>query len=255
MGVVLVTGGAGYIGSHAVKALRDAGSAVVVLDSLVAGHRDAIVGVPFVQADIADRDEVRKVIREYHVTAVIHFAAFLSVRESVSVPNLYYRNNVIKTLDLLDTLVEESIEHFVFSSSAAVYGNPDAVLIDEDHRTVPVNAYGETKLAIERALLHYGTAYGLRSVSLRYFNAAGADVSGTIGEDHDPEVHLIPRALAAAGGGTLEIFGGDYPTRDGTCERDYVHVSDLADAHVLALRRIADLQGSSTYNLGNGQGY
>jgi len=255
MGVVLVTGGAGYIGSHAVKALTDAGSEVVVLDSLVAGHRDAIMGIPFVQADIADTNEVRKTIREYQVTAVIHFAAFLSVRESVSVPNLYYRNNVIKTLDLLDTLVEESIEDFVFSSSAAVYGNPDAVLIDEDHRTAPVNAYGETKLAIERALPHYRTAYGLRSVSLRYFNAAGADASGTIGEDHNPEVHLIPRALAAAGDGTLEIFGGDYPTRDGTCERDYVHVSDLADAHVLALRRVANFQGSSTYNLGNGQGY
>ena len=255
MGVVLVTGGAGYIGSHAVKALTDAGSEVVVLDSLVAGHRNAIIGVPFVQADIADTNEVRKTIREYHVTAVIHFAAFLSVRESVSVPNLYYRNNVIKTLDLLDALVEESIESFVFSSSAAVYGNPDTVLIDEGHRTVPVNAYGETKLAIERALLHYGTAYGLRSVSLRYFNAAGADASGTIGEDHNPEVHLIPRALAAAGDGMLEIFGGDYPTRDGTCERDYVHVSDLADAHVLALRRVANLQGCSTYNLGNGQGY
>jgi len=255
MGVVLVTGGAGYIGSHAVKALTDAGSEVVVLDSLVAGHRDAIIGVPFVQADIADTNEVRKTIREYHVTAVIHFAAFLSVRESVSVPNLYYRNNVIKTLDLLDALVEESIEDFVFSSSAAVYGNPDSVLVDEDHRTAPVNAYGETKLAIERALPHYGTAYGLRSVSLRYFNAAGADASGTIGEDHNPEVHLIPLALAAAGDGTLEIFGGDYPTRDGTCERDYVHVSDLADAHVLALRRVANLQGGSTYNLGNGQGY
>lgn len=255
MGVVLVTGGAGYIGSHAVKALTDAGSEVVVLDNLVAGHRDAIMGVPFVQADIADTNEVRKAIREYHVTAVIHFAAFLSVRESVSVPNLYYRNNVIKTLDLLDILVEESIEDFVFSSSAAVYGNPDTVLIDEDHRTAPVNAYGETKLAIERALPHYRTAYGLRSVSLRYFNAAGADASGTIGEDHSPEVHLIPRALAAAGDGTLEIFGGDYPTRDGTCERDYVHVSDLADAHVLALRRVANLQGGSTYNLGNGQGY
>jgi len=255
MGVVLVTGGAGYIGSHAVKALIDAGSEVVVLDSLVAGHRGAIVGVPFVQADIADRNEVRKTIREYRVTAVVHFAAFLSVRESVSVPDLYYRNNVIKTLYLLDTLVEESIEHFVFSSSAAVYGNPNAVLIDENHRTAPVNAYGETKLAIERALLHYGTAYDLRSVSLRYFNAAGADASGTIGEDHNPEVHLIPKALAAVEGGTLEIFGGDYPTRDGTCERDYVHVSDLADAHVLALRRVADLQGGSTYNLGNGQGY
>ena len=255
MGVVLVTGGAGYIGSHAVKALTDAGSEVVVLDSLVAGHRDANMGIPFVQADIADTNEVRKTIREYQVTAVIHFAAFLSVRESVSVPNLYYRNNVIKTLDLLDALVEESIEDFVFSSSAAVYGNPDSVLVDEDHRTAPVNAYGETKLAIERALPHYGTAYGLRSVSLRYFNAAGADASGTIGEDHNPEVHLIPLALAAAGDGTLEIFGGDYPTRDGTCERDYVHVSDLADAHVLALRRVANLQGVSTYNLGNGQGY
>ena len=256
MGAVLVTGGAGYIGSHAVKALADAGLDVVVLDSLVAGHRDAVPGVPFVEADIADVDVVRETIRRHQVTAVMHFAALLSVGESVIAPARYYRNNVRNALALLDALIEESVTRVVFSSTAAVYGDPVHSPIREDHPTQPINAYGETKLIIEKALAHYATAYGLRSVSLRYFNAAGADPSGTIGEDHDPEIHLIPKALAAASAeGTLEIYGTDYPTRDGTCERDYVHVSDLANAHVLALERMEKEVLASAYNLGNGRGH
>ena len=256
MGAVLVTGGAGYIGSHAVKALADAGLDVVVLDSLVAGHRDAVPGVPFVEADIADVDVVRETIRRHQVTAVMHFAALLSVGESVIAPARYYRNNVRNALALLDALIEESVTRVVFSSTAAVYGDPVHSPIREDHPTQPINAYGETKLIIEKALAHYATAYGLRSVSLRYFNAAGADPSGTIGEDHDPEIHLIPKALAAARAeGTLEIYGTDYPTRDGTCERDYVHVSDLANAHVLALERMEKEVLASAYNLGNGRGH
>ena len=256
MGAVLVTGGAGYIGSHAVKALADAGLDVVVLDSLVAGHRGAIPGAPFVEADIADTAIVRETIRRYQVTAVMHFAAFLSVSESVRAPARYYRNNVRHALALLDTLIEESVTRIVFSSTAAVYGDPVHSPIREDHPTQPINVYGQTKLIIEKALAHYASAYGLCSVSLRYFNAAGADPSGTIGEDHDPEIHLIPKALAAArDNGTIEIYGTDYPTRDGTCERDYVHVSDLANAHVLALQRLEKGPLAAAYNLGNGRGH
>ena len=254
MGAVLVTGGAGYIGSHAVKALSDAGLDVVVLDSLVAGHREAVAGVPFVEADIADIDVVRETIRRHQVTAVMHFAALLSVGESVIAPARYYRNNVCSTLTLLDSLIAEGVTRFVFSSTAAVYGEPVHFPIREDHQTQPINAYGETKLTIERALAYYGTAYGLHSVSLRYFNASGADQSGIIGEDHDPEIHFIPKALAAASGdGMLEIYGTDYPTRDGTCERDYV--PDLADAHVLALERLEKEVLAPAYNLGNGRGH
>ena len=256
MGAVLVTGGAGYIGSHAVKALREAGRDVVVLDSLIAGHPQAVAGTPLVQAEVADTQVVRNTIRTHDVTSVLHFAALLSVGESVTAPATYYANNVAQTLALLDALVEESVIRFVFSSTAAVYETPRNGPIDEDHPTEPINAYGETKLAVERALPHYERAYGLRSVRLRYFNAAGADPSTTIGEDHQPEIHLIPRALAAAAGGPpLEIFGDDYPTEDGTCLRDYVHVSDLADAHVRALDRLEAGSASATYNLGNGRAY
>ena len=257
MGAVLVTGGAGYIGSHAVRALREAGVAVVVLDSLVAGHIEAVDGVTFVQAEIADTAVVRETIQRHGVTAVMHFAAFLSVGESVSAPARYYANNVGQTLQLLDAAVQEEVAHFVFSSTAAVYGMPLDTPITEEHPTQPINAYGETKLAVERALPHYERAYGLRSVRLRYFNAAGAHPSGVIGEDHRPEIHLIPRALDAATGtgDPLEIFGADYPTDDGTCRRDYVHVSDLADAHLLALRQLESGSASATYNLGNGRAY
>ena len=256
MGAVLVTGGAGYVGSHAAKALRGAGHEVVVLDNLVAGHREAVQGGPLVEADIADRAAVRDAIRRYRVTAVMHFAALASVGQSVEAPGQYYANNVSGTLALLDVLVTESIHHFVFSSTAAVYGEPVETPIREDHPTAPINPYGETKLAIERALPHYDRAYGLRSIRLRYFNAAGADGEGELGEDHHPEEHLIPRALqASAAEATLEIYGDDYATSDGTCERDYVHVSDLAEAHVLALRALESGKPSSVYNLGNGRGH
>ena len=256
MGAVLVTGGAGYVGSHAAKALRTAGHEVVVLDNLVAGHREAVQGGPLVEADIADRAAVRDAIRRYRVTAVMHFAALLSVGQSVQAPGEYYANNVSGTLALLNVLVTESIHHFVFSSTAAVYGEPVETPIREDHPTAPINPYGETKLAIERALPHYDRAYGLRSIRLRYFNAAGADGEGELGEDHHPEEHLIPRALqATADEETLEIYGDDYATSDGTCERDYVHVSDLAAAHVLALKALESGEPSSVYNLGNGRGH
>ncbi len=254
MGAVLITGGAGYIGSHTAKALRAAGYEVVVLDNLVAGHRQAVIDAPFVDADVADTTAVRDTIRRHRVTAVMHFAALLSVAESVREPGRYYANNVSKTLALLGAMQLESVPVFVFSSSAAVYGNPLSTPIPETHPTQPINSYGETKLAIERALPHYENAYGLRAIRLRYFNAAGADVGGELGEDHDPEIHVIPRAIAAANGGArFEIYGDDYTTTDGTCVRDYVHVSDLAQAHVLALRALEAGGVSTAYNLGSGR--
>ena len=236
MSAVLVTGGAGYIGSHAVKALRVAGHEVVVLDNLSAGHRQAVGDAAFVEADVRDSTTVRATLRDHNIDAVMHFAALLSVSESMSEPSRYYEWNVRGSLALLDAMVAEGVQRFVLSSTCAVYGDRVTAPIDETHPTAPINAYGETKLTVERALGHYGRAYGLRSVALRYFNASGADAGGDIGEDHDPEIHLIPRAIAAAGGGEpLQVFGDDYPTADGTCERDYVHVSDLASGHLLAL--------------------
>ena len=254
MGAVLVTGGAGYVGSHAAKALHEAGHEVVILDNLVAGHREAVLGLPLIQGDIGDASVVRDVIRQHGVTTVMHFAAFLDVGESVRIPARYYWNNVVNTLSLLDAMVQEKVPHFVFSSTAAVYGNPLEAPISESHQTRPINAYGETKLAVERALSHYERAYGLRSICLRYFNAAGADVSGEIGEDHRPEIHLIPRAIAATTGGpSLEIYGDDYATNDGTCVRDYVHVSDLGNSHVRALGVLEAGGGSAVYNIGSGR--
>lgn len=251
MTTVLVTGGAGYIGSHSVKALREAGYGVVVLDNLSAGHRDAIPGVPLVVADIADTATVAQTIREYQVGAVMHFAAWLAVSDSVTDPAGYYRNNVLGTLGTLAALVETGIRSFIFSSTCAVYGEPDTTPIRETNATRPINAYGQTKLAIEQALPHYERAYGLRSVRLRYFNAAGADPDALIGEDHSPEIHLIPRCIeAATGGRPLQLFGDDYPTPDGTCVRDYVHVTDLADAHVKALQYLERGGDSATFNVG-----
>jgi len=256
MGAVLLAGGAGYIGSHAARALRAAGRDVVVLDSLEAGHRGAVRGVPLVVADIADKPVVRDTMRRYRVTSVMHFAALLSAGESVRSPARYYAGNVAKTLALLDAMVAEGVERLVFSSTAAVYGEPRETPITEDHSTRPINPYGETKLAVENLLPHYERAYGLRAVRLRYFNAAGADPDGDIGEDHRPEEHLIPCALAAAGGGPpLTVFGDDYPTPDGTCLRDYVHVSDLAAAHMLALAALESGAALRVCNLGGGRGY
>ena len=230
---MLVTGGAGYIGSHAAKALSRAGYRVVVYDNLVAGHREAVKYGPLVEGDIADVGAVRDALRRHQIFAVMHFAAFLDVGESVREPARYYRNNVIGALGVLEAMAAESVTNFVLSSSCATYGEPTETPMAETHRQHPINSYGETKLAIERALPHFERAHGLRWVSLRYFNAAGADPDGEIGEDHAPETHLIPRAIeAATGGRCLQVFGDDYPTPDGTCLRDYIHVSDLADAHV-----------------------
>jgi UDP-glucose-4-epimerase GalE len=248
---VLVTGGAGYIGSHAAKALRSAGYEVVIYDNLSAGHREAARGSPLVQGDIGDVAEVRRAIRESGASAVMHFAAWLIVPDSVRDPLGYYRNNVSGTMGTLEAMVAEGVQRFVFSSTCAVYGEPRETPIDETHPTAPINAYGQTKLAIEHALPHLERAHGLRSVRLRYFNAAGADPDGELGEDHTPEIHVIPRALdAARGGPPLEVFGEDYPTPDGTCLRDYVHVTDLADAHVRALGYLEEGGASATFNVG-----
>jgi UDP-glucose-4-epimerase GalE len=248
---VLVTGGAGYIGSHAAKALRRAGHRVVIYDNLSAGHRAAALGAPLIEGDIGDVDSVRRAIRESGAAAVMHFAAWLSVPDSVRDPSGYYRNNVGGTLATLEAMAAEGCRHFVFSSTCAVYGEPIETPIRETHPTNPINAYGQTKLAVEHALPHFERAYGITSIRLRYFNAAGADPDGELGEDHSPEIHVIPRALAAAvTGGVIEIFGEDYPTPDGTCLRDYIHVTDLADAHVRALARLVQGGASATYNLG-----
>jgi UDP-glucose-4-epimerase GalE len=248
---VLVTGGAGYIGSHAAKALRQAGYRTVVYDNLSAGHRAAALGAPLIEGDIRDVDAVRRALRDSGATAVMHFAAWLIVSDSVSDPIGYYRNNVAGTLGTLEAMAAEKVSRLVFSSTCAVYGEPTETPLRETHPTAPINAYGQTKLAIEQALPHYERAYGIRSVRLRYFNAAGADPEGELGEDHAPEIHVIPRAFEAARGGRpLEVFGEDYPTPDGTCLRDYIHVSDLAAAHVLALGRLEREGASATYNVG-----
>ncbi len=248
---VLVTGGAGYVGSHAAKALRQAGYHVVIYDNLSAGHRPAALGAPVIHGDVGDTDAVRRAIRESGAASVMHFAAWLSVADSVRDPIGYYRNNVAGTLGTLEAMAAEGCRHFVFSSSCAVYGEPVETPISETHPTAPINAYGQTKLAIEHALPHFERAYGMTSIRLRYFNAAGADPAGELGEDHSPEIHVIPRAFQAASGGPpLDVFGEDYPTPDGTCLRDYIHVTDLADAHVKALARLEQGGASATYNIG-----
>ena len=264
MSTVVVTGGAGYVGSHAVKALAEAGDDVVVFDDLSAGHAEAIDRVArafphrtvsLVQGDVLDRGALRRVFATSGATAVMHFAARLLVGESVRQPIGYYRANVTGTMTVLEAMAEAGIRRFVFSSTAATFGEPKTSPITEDHPQQPVNSYGETKLAIERALPHVARATGLQWTVLRYFNAAGADPDGLLGEDHDPEEHLIPLALASvAGGRPLTVFGEDYPTPDGTCVRDYVHVSDLAAAHIAALRALEADAPSAAYNLGNGAG-
>ncbi len=253
-GAVLVTGGAGYIGSHAARALADAGRRVVIYDNLSQGHRAAALGADLVVGDTHDVGLLRSVIESRGVTAVMHFAAWAAVGESVRDPAGYYANNVAGTLSVLRAMAERQVPTFIFSSTCAVFGEPVETPMGETHPARPVNAYGETKLAVERALPHYERAYGLRSICLRYFNAAGADPEGRLGEDHRPERHLIPLALdAVRGGAPLEIYGDDYPTPDGTCLRDYIHVSDLAAAHLLALRRLEADPRSAVYNLGIGR--
>lgn len=255
MARVLVTGGAGYIGSHAVRALLADGQAVVVLDDLSAGHIESIPeGIPFVRARLHDHAAVAAALREHDIGAVMHFAAWLAVADSVRDPLGYYENNVVGSLSLLRAMMDAGVRRLVFSSTCAVYGEPVVVPIAETAATKPINPYGDTKLAIERALGHLSVAFGLQWIALRYFNAAGADPDGTIGEDHSPEVHVIPRAIdAARGGPPLQVFGEDYPTPDGTCLRDYIHVSDLADAHVLALHALEDGVASGPYNAGTGR--
>jgi UDP-glucose-4-epimerase GalE len=251
---VLVTGGAGYIGSHAAKALKRAGYRPVVYDSFVAGHHGAVRYGELVEGDINDVAAVRRALREHGIGSVMHFAAFLDVGESVGHPVKYYRNNVGGALAVIEAMVAESLTYLVFSSTCATYGEPVETPISETHPQRPINSYGESKLAVERALPHVERAHGIRWVVLRYFNAAGADPDGEIGEDHAPEIHLIPRAIeAATGGRALQVFGDDYPTPDGTCLRDYVHVTDLADAHVRALEALVETGRSNVYNLATGR--
>ena len=253
----LVTGGAGYIGSHTCKALAAAGHTPVVLDNLSTGHRWAVKWGPLVVADIADRSRVKSAVKEFGIGAVIHFAAHAYVGESVRKPQKYFDNNVTKTLALLDTLLEAGISKVVLSSSCATYGVPQKLPISEDDAQQPINPYGESKLFVEKILYWYEVAYGIRHMNLRYFNAAGADPDGEIGEDHDPETHLIPLVIAAAQGvnPTFEIFGTDYDTADGTAVRDYVHVCDLARAHVNALDYLVAGGHSASVNLGTGCGH
>lgn len=253
---ILVTGGAGYIGSHAAKALSAKGFTPVVYDNLVYGHRWAVQWGPFIEGDIRDRVRLVETVRRYDISAVLHFAAFAYVGESMKSPERYFDNNVAGSLSLLDAVVETGVPHIVFSSSCATYGIPDRVPISEETAQLPINPYGETKLIVERALRWYGAAHGISWAALRYFNAAGADPEGQLGEMHLPETHLIPLVLRAVlTGAPCDVFGDDYPTRDGTCERDYVHVTDLADAHVLALEYLMNGGPSVALNLGTGHGY
>jgi UDP-glucose 4-epimerase len=257
---VLVTGGAGYIGSHAVLALKEAGYRVVVLDNLVYGHLDiveTVLDVEFVHGDISDRPLLDQVFQTYPIDAVIHFAAYAYVGESVTNPAKYYRNNVVGTLTLLEAMVQAEVFKIVFSSTCASYGNPHQIPIPEDHPQLPINPYGMSKLMVEQILEDFDRAYGLRSVRFRYFNAAGADPQGRLGEDHSPETHLIPLILLTALGQRdhITVFGTDYKTPDGTCIRDYIHVTDLADAHILGLKYLLDDGETSVFNLGNGEGF
>ena len=257
---ILVTGGAGYIGSHTVLALKRAGYEVVILDNLVYGHQDlvdSVLQVELVVGDTNDRALLHELFTRQQFAAVMHFSAYAYVGESVSDPAKYYRNNVTGTLTLLEAMEAASIKNFVFSSTCATYGVPIEVPIAEDHPQNPINPYGATKLMVERILTDFDAAYKLKSVRFRYFNAAGADPSGSLGEDHNPETHLIPLVLQTALGKreSVSIFGTDYPTPDGTCIRDYIHVSDLADAHVLGLEYLLKGNDSGVFNLGNGSGF
>lgn len=254
---ILVIGGAGYIGSHVVKMLKAQGYSPVVYDNLSTGFKEAIdKKIPFIKGDLADKTLLKKVFKKYKVEAVMHFAAFIEVGESVKNPAKYYQNNFAKVLNLLDSMVENKIKYFVFSSTAATFGNPIAKTISETHPQNPINPYGQTKLLVEKVLKDYDLAYGLKSTILRYFNAAGADESAKIGEAHKNETHLIPLVLQTALGKRKEIkiFGTDYPTPDGTCIRDYIHVNDLASAHILAIKYMLKTGKSEDFNLGSSKG-
>jgi len=255
--MILVTGGAGYVGSHCVKELLRQNREVVIFDNLDQGVREAVLSEPFVEGDLLQREDLERVFDQYEIDAVMHFAALASVGDSMRNPQRYYENNVVGTLNLLGAMHEHGVKRLIFSSSAAVYGDPDLVPIPEDHRKLPKNPYGRTKWMMEQAMADCSQSYDLRYIALRYFNAAGCDPEGNLGENHDPEEHLIPIVLDVVLGRreTVTIFGTDYDTPDGTCVRDYVHVSDLANAHVLALDALTAGGKSTAYNLGIGNGY
>ncbi|HNR25302.1 MAG TPA: UDP-glucose 4-epimerase GalE [Methanobacteriaceae archaeon] len=255
--MILVTGGAGYIGSHVNKELNKQGYETVVLDNLSYGHDDFVKWGILERVDLSNTREIRRIFQDYCLEAVMHFAAFTYVGESVQDPQKYYLNNLRNTLNLLESMLEFDVEKLVFSSTCATYGNPTEIPITEEHPQKPINPYGKGKHMVEQILTDYSSAYGLRCASLRYFNAAGADPEGELGERHDPETHLIPLVLDAASGKRedIKIFGTDYPTDDGTCIRDYIHVTDLADAHIKALKYLEDGGKSDVFNLGNGNGF
>lgn len=254
---ILVCGGAGYIGSHMCKMLSQKGYGVTVFDNLSTGHREACQWGDFIQGDLLDTQALHTLFSSSAFDTVIHFSAKSLVGESMTNPALYYQNNVVGTLNLLEAMRAHEVKKFVFSSSAATFGNPTKELIDEAHPQTPINPYGETKLIVERILRSYSQAYGLNSVSLRYFNAAGADLDSEIGESHSPETHLIPNVLKAvlSDGKRLKVFGNDYPTKDGTCVRDYIHINDLCLAHLLGMTYMDSNSGAHGFNLGNGQGF
>ncbi|WP_085987460.1 UDP-glucose 4-epimerase GalE [Pseudomonas alabamensis] len=254
---ILVVGGAGYIGSHMVHLLNTSGYEAVVLDDFSAGHRDAVKNALVIEGSIKDRGLLDNLFTQHNFEAVMHFASSIQVGESVRQPDLYYENNFSNTLILLNAMIKAGIKKFIFSSTAAVYGDPLYTPIDESHQKVPVNPYGRTKWMVEQALSDYDSAYGLKSLTLRYFNAAGGMPQQGLGERHEPETHLIPLVLQAASGRrqSISVFGSDYPTQDGTCVRDYIHVEDLCSAHLLALKKILSGADSDQYNLGNGEGF
>lgn len=255
--MILIVGGAGYIGAHINKELNRQGYETVVFDNLSFGHHDFVKWGVFKRGDLGNIDEIRAVFKEYPIEEVMHFAAFTYVGESVEDPQKYYLNNLSNTLNLLQVMLEEGVKYFVFSSTCATYGTPQEIPITENHPQKPINPYGKGKYMVEQVLSDYSMAYGLKYVSLRYFNAAGADPDAEIGELHQPETHLIPLILDAASGKreNIQIFGTDYPTRDGTCIRDYIHVLDLADAHIKALNYLQEGNNSNIFNLGNGRGF
>ena len=252
-----VTGGAGYIGSHACKALKAAGYTPITIDNLITGWRDAVKFGPFEQVDLCDRDQLDPILEKYKPAAVMHFAALSQVGESMKEPEKYWRNNILGSLNLIEACVKHDVKNFVFSSTCATYGDQDNVVLDENSTQLPINSYGASKKAVEEILRNIEQAYGLKSVIFRYFNVAGADPEGEIGEFHQPETHLVPLILQAIDGqrDALTIFGTDYETPDGTCIRDYVHVCDLVDAHILGLRHLEGGGASSVFNLGTGSGF
>lgn len=257
---ILVTGGGGYIGSHTVKLLTQAGYDVIIFDNLVYGHQDlveTVLNVKLIIGDLGDRQLLDTIFQEYHITAVIHFAAYTYVGESVTNPAKYYRNNVASSLNLLEAMQSAGVKNIVFSSTCATYGTPQKIPLTEDHPQHPINPYGTSKLMVEMMLKDFSNAYNLNFVAFRYFNAAGADMTGKLGEDHNPETHLIPLVLLTALGkrDAITIFGTDYPTEDGTCIRDYIHVEDLSSAHILGLEYLLNGGKSDFFNLGNGNGF